>query len=116
MKVLAHPTDFLPRYQMLKASPGQNKAVLQAIEDIKQKLEESSRPLGIHHRYDNIPIKYIQRYGLQNLYHFEMPANFRLMYTVRKSPRESELEALFLQLISHDDYNKLFGYFKKKSY
>ena len=35
------------------------------------------------------------------------------MYTIRKSPMIGDLEALFLELLSHDEYNKLFGYFKK---
>ena len=116
MKVLAHPTDFLPQFKKLSVSPGQNKGLLEAIINIKQELEKSERPLGIHHRYSNIPKRYFQRYGLQNLYHFDTPGDFRLIYTVRKSPSTHELEALFLELLSHDEYNKLFGYFKKKSH
>lgn len=90
--------------------------MLDAIENVKQQLERSPRPLGIHHKYANIPEEYKTRYGLQVLYHFEMPEDYRLMYTIRKSLVVPDLEALFLELLSHDEYNKLFGYFKKKSH
>lgn len=43
-----------------------------------------------------------------------MPDGYRLMYTVRRALDGKE--ALFLELLSHDEYNKLFGYFKKKSH
>gem|GEM_PF-1437305 len=114
MRVLVHPKDFLPCYHLLKRNPNRNKAILEAVESVKRQLERSSRPLGIHHKYANIPKDYRKRYGLQILYHFEMPGDHRLMYTIRKSPAAGDLEALFLELLSHDEYNKLFGYFKKK--
>jgi hypothetical protein len=112
--VLVHPTDFLPFYNMLKSNTKKNKPLLDAIDDVKQELSKSNQPLGIHHKHANIPKSYKTRYNLQVLYHFEMPDNYRLMYTVRKSTNGKE--ALFLQLLTHEDYNNLFGYFKKKSH
>jgi len=88
--------------------------MLEAIENVKHQLECSPRPIGIHHKYTNIPREYKKKYGLHILYHFEMPEDHRLMYTIRKSPVIGDLEALFLELLSHDEYNKLFGYFKKR--
>jgi hypothetical protein len=116
LRVLADPDDFLPIYNNLKDAPEKNKAMLVAIENIKQQLENSDRPLGAHHKKENIPEFYKTRYDLQALYHFEMPDSHRLMYTVRKSPLGGGKEALFLELLSHDEYNKRFGYFKKKSH
>lgn len=89
--------------------------MLDAIDSIKQQLERSDRPLGIHHTNTNIPKYYKTRYELQVLYHFEMPEDHRLMYTIRKSPSGGK-EALLLELITHKEYNKRFGYFKKKSH
>jgi hypothetical protein len=99
---------------MLKSNPKKNKSLLDAIGDVKQQLSRSDQPLGIHHKHANMPESYTVRYGLQSLYHFELPDDHRLMYTVRKSVNGKE--ALFLQLLTHDEYNKLFGYFKKKSH
>ena len=114
LKVLAHPNDFLPLYDKLKINPQKNKAMLEAIGNVKQQLENSNHPLGANHKKDAIPKSYIQKYNLQALYHFDMPDSYRLMYTVRRALDGKE--ALFLELLSHDEYNKLFGYFKKKSH
>lgn len=102
-------------YTRLKQNSHQNKAMVDAIDNVKQQLEHSNNPLGIHHKKDCIPDSYKTRYGLQALYHFEMPGDHRLMYTVRKISGVGK-EALFLELLTHDEYNKLFGYFKKKSH
>jgi hypothetical protein len=116
LRVLVHPTDFLPLYQLLQANPTQNSAMLEAIENVKQQLENSDRPLGIHHKLPTIPQYYRTKYSVQILCHFEMPDDHRLMYTIRRSPIDGNKEALFLELIDHDLYNKRFGYFKKKSH
>jgi|CXWL01.1.fsa_nt_gi hypothetical protein len=39
LKVLAHPNDFLPLYDKLKINPQKNKAMLEAIGNVKQQLE-----------------------------------------------------------------------------
>ncbi len=116
MRVLGHPDDFMPLYNQLMSDSKKNQAVIEAIDNVKQQLEQSQRPLGAHHRKSEIPDYYITRYGLQVLYHFDMPDFHRLMYTIRKSPSGGGKEALLLELISHDTYNKRFGYFKKKSH
>lgn len=115
LRVLAHPDDFVPTYTKLKANALKNKAMLEAIENVKRQLENSNLPLGAHHKRNTIPKYYITKYGLQSPYHFDMPDAHRLMYTIRKSPSEGK-EILFLELLSHDEYDKRFGYFKKKSH
>ena len=90
--------------------------MLEAINNVKHKLENSNRPLGAHHKRDTIPDHYILKYNVQSLYHFDMPNRHRLMYTTRKSTSGNGQEALFLELLSHDEYNERFGYFKKKSH
>lgn len=89
--------------------------MLEAIKNVKLQLENSKLPSGAHHKRDSIPKYYIARYGLQSLYHYDMPEDHRLMYTIRKSA-SGGIEALFLELLSHDEYNKRFGHFKKKSH
>jgi hypothetical protein len=115
VQVLAHPDDFVPTYTRLKANKQKNKAMLEAVNNVKRQLENSDRPLGVHHKRDTIPKYYITKYNLQLLYHFDMPDSHRLIYTVRRSLPDGK-EALFLELLSHDEYNKRFGYFKKKSH
>ena len=114
MRVLTHPDDFVPLYRQLNSEPQKNKATWDAIKTVKQQLEDSVVPLGIHHKWKNISEYYKKRYSIQALYHFETPESHRLMYTIRKTPEGKE--ALFLELLTHDEYNKRFGYFKKKSH
>lgn len=116
MQVMVHQEIFLPIYNKLRSNEPKNKAMLDAIKNIKQQLEQSNLPLGIHHQKRTIPACYVERFSLQALYHFEMPDSHRLMYTIRRSKSNPGKEALFLKLISHDEYNKQFGYFKKKSH
>jgi len=116
LRVLVHERDFMPLYNELKANKKKNQAMLDAIDNIKQQLERSERPLGMHHRFNNIPKYYKTKYGVQALYHFEMPDYHRLMYTIRRSPDDGNKEAMLLELVSHNVYNKRFGYFKRESH
>ena len=114
MDVLQHRDDFLPVYHALKENPGKNRTVLDAVDDKINSLKNSNQPLGIHHQLQTIPKTYVKKYSLQLLCHFELPADHRLMYTVRRG--QNGKEALLLQILTHDQYNKIFGYFKKKSH
>jgi len=87
--------------------------MLDAIEGIVYNLKKASHPAGIHRRLKNVPKAYIKKYSLRSPYHFEMPASHRLMYAVRKGPAG---KALLLQLLTREQHNKTFGYFKKKSH
>lgn len=119
LRVIGHEIDFVPLYEQLKkdSKDKRSKAMLEAIQNVKERLEKSNQPLGAHHKITNIPEHYKNRYGVSNaLYHFDMPDDFRLMYTVRRSPNDGKKEALFLELISHQVYNQRFNYFKKKSH
>ncbi len=99
MLVLVHQDDFLPTYSKLKVDAHKNKAMLEAIENVKRQLENSNLPIGAHHKRGSIPKYYIIKYNLQSLYHFDMPDGHRLMYTIRKSLPEGK-EALFLELLT----------------
>ena len=118
MRVIGHETDFIPLYEQLKKSRNKReKAMLGAIKDVKARLESSNQPLGAHHKIDSIPEYYKNHYKISKaLYHFDMPDDHRLMYTVRRSPNDGQKEAMILELISHQEYNERFGYFKKKSH
>ena len=113
LKGLAYPDNFLPLYDQLKTNQQKNKAMLEAIDNVKQQLENSNHPLGANHKKDTIPKSYIQKYNLQALYHFDMPDDYRLMYTVRRALDGKE--ALFLELLSHDEFNKRFAQYEKIS-
>ncbi len=60
-----------------------------------------------------IPETYKQQYGVTNLFRVELPAFWRMLYTLTDEESEVEIIAFVLDINSHEDYNKLFGYRKK---
>ncbi len=65
---------------------------------------------------DHIPRKYlnkkiIEKYGTDSLWRIEIYDYWRAIYTLRGN--KIEIFALILDIISHDDYNKVFNYRKR---
>ncbi len=57
-----------------------------------------------------IPEEYKQKYGVTNLFRVELPAFWRMLYTLTDGESEIEIIAFVLDLIDHNEYNKKFGY------
>jgi hypothetical protein len=53
---------------------------------------------------NKIPNEYKQKYGV------ELPAYWRMLYTLTNGESEVEIIAFVLDLIDHKDYDKRFGY------
>jgi hypothetical protein len=51
-----------------------------------------------------IPKFYIQRYGVNNLFRYSHPEGYRSCYTIQENC------PLVIDLLSHPEYDKLFGY------
>ncbi len=115
MKILAHPIEFNPMYELLQKEPKKNKAMLEGICNFIEQLKQTDNPTGVHHKKKDIPKLYAKKFGLQVLYHVDMPDFHRLFYTVRRS-HSGEKEALLLENMTHDIYNKIFDHYKKKSH
>jgi len=58
-----------------------------------------------------IPKKYIDLYGVNNLWKINLPNHWRLIYTIRSD--EVEIINLILDIYDHPTYSKVFGYKKK---
>ena len=59
-----------------------------------------------------IPHEYKMKYGANNLFRVELPAYWRMLYMLTNNDTEVEIIAFVLDIISHEDYNKKFGYRK----
>ena len=57
-----------------------------------------------------IPVEYIQKYGVTNLFRVELPAFWRMLYTLTDGESEVEIISFVLDIINHDAYDKKFGY------
>ena len=56
-----------------------------------------------------IPKEYNQKYGVQNLWKYDMPDGWRLVYTIT-TPNKIEILSVILEWFSHPEYERRFGY------
>ena len=55
-----------------------------------------------------IPKAYIRKYGINNLWKYDLPNAWRLLYTITGT--EVMILSVILEWMSHKDYEKRFGY------
>jgi len=55
-----------------------------------------------------IPRKYIAEYGIENLWKYDLPRGWRLLYSVARD--EIIVVAVILEWLPHKDYERRFGY------
>jgi hypothetical protein len=60
-----------------------------------------------------IPSFYVNRYGVNNLYHYTHPEGFRSCYTIFKENGVGVCPHI-LDIMSHEEYKKRFGYRKSR--
>jgi|SRR3989344_2286200 len=87
----------------------ENTLEMQLLRSIKQKIDF----IKLNPFYgDNIPKKIIpKQYNVQNLWRVELTNFWRMIYTIKGD--NIEIVCFILEVINHDNYNKLFGYRKK---
>lgn len=54
------------------------------------------------------PKEYVVRFGINNLWKYDLPNGWRLTYSLRGN--EVEILSVILEWFSHKDYEKRFGY------
>jgi len=75
-----------------------------ALDDIKNNVF-----CGRNVKKELIPKSLIQRYGFNNLWIYNLPEGWRLLYSIT-SPDKFEVLAIILDWMSHKDYEKLFKF------
>jgi len=77
--------------------------VTRAIDDLKQ------NPLsGVRVPNNLIPKEYIKKYGLGNLWKYNLPNAWRLTYTILVD--SIKIVSVILEWMDHKEYEKRFGY------
>jgi len=61
---------------------------------------------------DRIPMEYVAKYGVTNLFHVELPNFWRMIYTLTNGGTEIEIVAFVLDIMEHPAYSRKFGYKK----
>ena len=77
--------------------------IQRAIEDIKKKPD-----CGIAMPKNLIPKEYVRKYGINNLYKYDLPNAWRLFYSLGKE--RVEIIAIILEWCSHKEYERIFRY------
>ena len=80
------------------------KHLFRAIEDLKGN-PFSGKKLARH----LWPKEYIQKYGIDNLWKYDLPKSWRLIYTIINEG-EVELVSVILEWFNHKDYERRFRY------
>ena len=80
------------------------KSIIKAVKDLKQ-----NAFAGIHIPKRLIPKEYIRKYNINNLWKYDMPKGWRLLYTVT-SENEVELISAILEWFNHKEYERKFKY------
>lgn len=58
-----------------------------------------------------IPKTYIKKYGIDNLWIYDLPSGWRLLYTII-TPNKIEIISVVLNWMSHKEYTRLFKFSK----
>ena len=98
-------------YKKLNAEAETNKQsrmILKAINH-KKELIRANIHYGDPIAKNLIPEEYKQKYSATNLFRVELPAFWRMLYTLTNN-EEIEIIAFILDIIDHPDYDKKFGY------
>ena len=80
------------------------KYIERAIRDIQQ-----NAFCGIQIPKRLFPKEYIQKYGIKNLWKYDMPDSWRLIYTIT-TPTKVEVLSIILEWFNHKEYERRFGY------
>ena len=91
-------------FNSLKDDDFIKKAIIRAIQDLKE-----NAFCGIQIPKKSFPKEYVQKYGIKNLWKYDLPKGWRLLYTVT-AENEVELISAILEWFNHKDYERRFGY------
>jgi len=97
-KELEKDFESLPEQDIIK------KSIKRAIEDLKQ-----NAFIGIRIPKRLFPKEYIQKYYITNLWKYDLPNGWRLMYTITPE-NEIQLISAILEWFDHKNYERKFNY------
>ena len=90
-------------FNLLKDDDFIKKAIIRAIKDLKE-----NAFCGVQIPKKLFPREYVQKYGINNLWKYDLPDGWRLIYSVAGS--EVSIVAIILEWLPHKDYERRFKY------
>jgi hypothetical protein len=79
------------------------KALKKCIENLKQ-----NAFCGEKIKRERIPKEYIQKYNINNLFWYQLPKAWRLVYSIIAN--QNEIIVMIIEYFNHKDYERRFGY------
>lgn len=89
----------------------ENQRLLKSLKK-KEELLKINPEYGNHIPRDHIKKETIEKYGTDSLWRIDIYNYWRAIYALKGT--DVEVLTLILDIVSHDDYNKLFHNYKKK--
>jgi len=103
-KVLFAEESLEKAFNVLDDKDPTKKALIKAIRDIKENCY-----CGRNVKKKLIPKRFTNKYGINNLWIYNLPSSWRLLYSLTTSG-EIELIAVVLDWMNHKDYERLFKF------
>jgi len=102
-------------YRRLNQEAEKSKEAMMLLKSINQKvgLIKENIHYGEPIAKNLIPKEYVIMYGVNNLFRVELPAFWRMLYTLTEGGSNIEIVSFVLDIINHKEYNKKFGYKNK---
>jgi len=94
-------------FDKLKAGTSEEQELYRLISRAADGLKESPF-VGIKIPKTVWPKKYVQKYAINNLWKYDLPDGWRLIYTVKGSTLE--IVSIILEWFDHKNYERRFGY------
>ena len=91
-------------FNSLKEDDFIKKGLIRAIKDLKE-----NAFCGIQIPKRLFPKEYVQKYNVNNLWKYDLPKGWRLLYTITPE-NEVELISAILEWTDHKGYERRFGY------
>jgi hypothetical protein len=101
------------KYNSLQERASGSKKELTIVEAIKNKAEIIKKDMHYGNPINKklIPGVYRNNYDVKNLFRVELPYFWRLLYTLKNDPDDSNsVLAVVIGIVDHTEYNRLFGY------
>lgn len=91
-------------FKSLRLNSNLAKSLIKAKKDILENVF-----CGVQISKNLIPDKYIHKYGINNLWKYNLDSSWRLLYSIT-TPSEFEIIVVVLDWMNHKNYEKLFNY------
>lgn len=101
--VVSGTKDFVEFYKGLKPNEQLKKYINEAMDLLK-----SDPTIGDRIEKQLWPKEYRRKYGINNLFRYQLPSGYRMIYTIIGD--SSKIVCLIIEVLPHKEYDKLFGY------